>query len=141
MNVITRLRLSNTENGTSGFSAVRSTNRNATKKTIAAMAAPITHGSTQPRGGPWVKTSTADVHPRVASSAPVMSSLSRSWCVSAIRSTAMTMMTMPIGTLIRNASRQEMTVSSPPSTSPSTDPMACIPADTAMAWLRACPTA
>ena len=29
MNVITRLRLSNTENGTSGFSAVRSTNRNA----------------------------------------------------------------------------------------------------------------
>jgi hypothetical protein len=43
------------------------------------------------------------------------------------------MMTMPIGTLIRNASRQEMTVSRPPSTRPSTEPVACIPADTAMA--------
>ena len=35
--------------------------------------------------GAGVKTSTADVHPSVASSAPVTSSLSRSWCVSAIR--------------------------------------------------------
>ena len=78
MNVITRLRLSNTENGTSGLSAVRSTSRKATKKTTAATPAPITHGSTQPRGGPWVNTSTADVQPSVASSAPVMSSLSRS---------------------------------------------------------------
>ena len=75
---MTRLRLSNTENGTSGLSAARSTNRKATKKTTEAMAAPITQGSTQPRGGPWVNTSTADVHPSVASSAPVTSSLSRS---------------------------------------------------------------
>ena len=43
------------------------------------------------------------------------------------------MMTMPIGTLIRNANRQEITVSTPPSTRPSTDPMACIAADTAIA--------
>ena len=78
MKVITRLRSLNTENGTSGFSAVRSANRNAMKNTTAATAAPITHGSIQPRGGPWVNTSTADVQPRVASSAPVMSSLSRS---------------------------------------------------------------
>ena len=105
------------------------------------MAAPITHGSIQPRGGPWVNTSTAEVHPSVASSAPVTSSLSRSWWVSAIRITAITMMTIPIGTLIRNANRQEMTVSRPPSTRPSTEPMACIPADTAIAWFRACPTA
>ena len=34
------------------------------------------------------------------------------------------MMKMPIGTLIRNASRQEMTVSAPPSTRPSTEPSA-----------------
>ena len=78
MNVITRLRLSNTENGTSGFSAVRSTMRKATKNTTAATPAPITHGSTHARGGPCVNTSTAAVQPRVASSAPVTSSLSRS---------------------------------------------------------------
>ncbi len=48
------------------------------KKIAEATPAPITQGSTQPRGGPWVNTNTADVHPRVASSAPVMSSLSRS---------------------------------------------------------------
>ena len=59
-NVITRLRLSNTENGTSGLAAVRSTMRKARKKTAAATPAPITHGSTQARGGPWVNTSTAD---------------------------------------------------------------------------------
>jgi hypothetical protein len=53
----------------------------------------------------------------------------------------MTMITMPIGTLIRNASRQEITVSRPPSTSPSTEPMPCIAADTAIALLRAVPTA
>ena len=50
-------------------------------------------------------------------------------------------MTMPIGTLIRNASRQEITVSAPPSTSPSTEPTPCMAADTAIARLRACPTA
>ena len=53
------------------------------KNTAAATPAPITHGSIQPRGGPWVNTSTAAVQPSVASSAPVMSSLSRSWRVSA----------------------------------------------------------
>ena len=53
----------------------------------------------------------------------------------------MAMITMPIGTLIRNASRQEMTVSAPPSTRPSTEPMPCIAADTASARLRAWPTA
>ncbi len=37
--------------------------------------------------------------------------------------------------------RHEMTVSAPPSTSPSTDPDACMAADTANAWLRAWPTA
>ena len=58
-NVITRLRLSNTENGTSGFSAVRSTSRNATKNTTAATPAPITHGSTQAARRPRVNTSTA----------------------------------------------------------------------------------
>ena len=46
-------------------------------------------------------------------------------------------MTMPIGTLIRNASRQEITVNRPPSTSPSTEPMPCMAADTAIARLRA----
>ena len=141
MSVITRLRSLNTENGTSGFSALRSANRNETKKTTAAMAAPTTQGSSQPRGGPWVKTSTADVQPNVARSAPVTSSLRRSWWVSPIRNQAITMMTTPIGTFIRKASRQEMTVSRPPSTKPSTEPVACMPADTAMAWLRACPTA
>jgi hypothetical protein len=51
------------------------------------------------------------------------------------------MITMPIGTLMRNARRHEMTVSRPPSTRPITDPMACMPADTAIAWFLACPTA
>ena len=140
-NVITRLRSLNTENGMIGCSALRSTIRNATKNTTAAMPAPITHGSIQPRGGPCVNTSTAEVHASVASSAPVTSSLSRSWCVSASRVTATQMITMPIGTLIRNASRHETTVSAPPSTSPSTEPEACMAADTANARLRACPTA
>ena len=140
-NVITRLRLSNTENGMIGCSAVRSTNRKATKNTTAATPAPITHGSIQPRGGPWVNTSTADVQASVASSAPVTSSLSRSWCVSASRVTATQMIRMPIGTLIRNASRHETTVSAPPSTRPSTEPDACMAADTANARLRAWPTA
>jgi hypothetical protein len=67
--------------------------------------------------------------------------LSRSWFVSANRVTATQMMTMPIGTLIRNASRQDTTVSAPPSTSPSTEPDACMAAETANARLRACPTA
>ena len=140
-NVITRLRLSNTENGTIGCSAVRSTIRNAMKNTTAATPAPITHGSIQPRGGPCVNTSTADVHASVASSAPVTSSFSRSCWVSASRVTATQMMRMPIGTLIRNASRHEMTVSAPPSTRPSTEPDACMAADTANARLRAWPTA
>ena len=141
MNVITRLRSLNTENGTNGFSAERSTSRNPMKKRTAAMAAPITHGSTQPRGGPWVKTRTAAAHPSVARTAPVMSSLSRSWWVSPMRSTAITTITMPTGTLMRNARRHETTVRSPPRTSPSTDPVACMAADTAMAWLRALPMA
>ena len=48
------------------------------KKTADAIPAPITHGSTQPRGGPCVNTSTAEVQPSVASMAPVTSSFSRS---------------------------------------------------------------
>jgi len=111
------------------------------KNTMAAMPAPITHGSIQPRAGPCVDTSTAAVQPSVASSAPVTSSLSRSCCVSANRITAIQMMTMPIGTLIRNASRQETTVRAPPSTRPSTDPDTCMAAETANARLRAWPTA
>ncbi len=136
-NVMTRLRLSNTENGTIGCSAVRSTSKKATRNTTAAMPAPITHGSTQPRGGPCVNTSTAEVQASVASDAPATSSFSRSWCVSASRVTATQMMRMPIGMLIRNASRHETTVSAPPSTRPSTEPEACMAADTANARLRA----
>ena len=137
MNVATRLRLSNTDSGTMGWSAVRSTTRKPTKNSAEAMPAPITNGSPQPRGGPCVNSSTAEVQPRVASSAPVTSSLSRSWWVSASRITAMAMITMPIGTLMRNASRHDTTVSAPPRTRPSTEPVACIAADTASARLRA----
>ena len=53
------------------------------------------------------------------------------------RVTAIQMMRMPIGMLIRNASRHETTVRAPPSTRPSTDPEACMAADTANARLRA----
>ena len=88
-----------------------------------------------------MNTSTAVVQASVASSAPVTSSRSRSRWVSRSWVSAIAMMTMPIGTLIKNASRHEITVNAPPSTNPSTDPTPCIAADTAMAWLRACPTA
>ena len=84
-----------------------------------------------------MNTSTADVHASVASAAPATSSFSRSWWVSANRVTATQMMAMPIGMLIRNASRHDTTVSAPPSTRPSTDPEACMAADTANARLRA----
>ena len=84
-----------------------------------------------------MNTSTADVQPSVASSAPEMSSLSRSCRVSLIRSTATMMITKPIGTLMRNASRHEITVSAPPSTSPSTEPSPCMAAETASAWFLA----
>ncbi len=80
-----------------------------------------------------MKTSTADVHPQGGQQAPVMSSLSRSWCVSPILSHAMTTITTPMGTFMRNANRHEMTVSNPPSTRPITEPMACMPAETAIA--------
>lgn len=100
----------------------------------AALVAPITQGSVQPRGGPWVNTSTAAVHPRVASSAPVKSSLSRSWRVSSgTGSGAIQMIRTPIGKLMRKASRQLMTVSAPPTTSPITDPRPCMAADMAIA--------
>ncbi len=131
----------NSESGTSGFSAVRSTTRNPANSSTVATPAPITHGLTQPSGGPCVNTSTAVVQASVASTAPVTSSRSRSRWVSRSWVCAIAMITMPIGTLIRNASRHEITVKAPPSTNPSTEPIPSIAADTAMAWLRACPTA
>ncbi len=97
MNVITRLRSRNSDSGTRGWSALRSTTRNDPSRTTAAAPAPITHGSAQPRGGPWVNTSTPAVQARVASSAPVTSSLSRSWRVSSRRVSAIATMRMPIG--------------------------------------------
>ena len=103
------------------------------KNAADAIPAPITHGSTQPRGGPWVKRSTAEVQPRVASSAPEMSSLRRSWWVSESRVAAMAMIAMPIGTFTRNANRHETTVTAPPATKPNTEPRPCIAADHASA--------
>ena len=67
--------------------------------------------------------------------------MSRSRSVSVTRATATAMMAMPIGMLIRNASRHETTVKAPPSTSPSTEPIPCMAAETAIAWFRARPTA
>ena len=140
-NVITRLRSLNSDSGTSGLSALRSTMRNAMPSSTAEHPAPITQGSNQPRGGPWVKTSTAAVHASVATSAPVISSLSRSWRVSSSRVSPIQTISTPMGRLIRKASRQEMTVSAPPRTRPSTDPMPCMAADIAIARLRAVPAA
>ena len=80
--VATRLRSRNKSNGTTGFSAVRSTTMNAPRNTSAATNEPIVIGSSQPFSGPWVKPNTAAVQPRVASRAPVASSFSRSLWVS-----------------------------------------------------------
>ena len=120
---------------------MRSTRRKPPNNSTVAAAAAKIHGLIQPSGGPCVKISTAVVHASVASTAPVTSSRSRSRCVSRSRVSAIAMMTMPIGTLIRNASRHEITVNAPPSTRPSTEPTPIIPADTAIARLRAWPTA
>ena len=133
MNVATRLRSRNIQSGTSGWSARRSTNRNARPNRTAATPAENTHGSTQPRGGPWVKTITAAPHPRVASRAPVMSIGRRSCRVSSSRVNPIQMISAPIGRLIRKASRQEITVSAPPTTRPSTEPRPCMAADIAIA--------
>ena len=48
-------------------------------------------------------------------------------------------MTRPIGTLTRNAQRQDTSVSAPPTTSPITDPTPVMAANTAVAMLRAGP--
>ena len=46
---------------------------------------------------------------------------------------AMAMIAMPIGTLMRNANRHEITVTAPPGTRPSTEPRPCIAAEHANA--------
>ena len=46
---------------------------------------------------------------------------------------------MPIGTLTRKASRQDTSVSAPPTTRPSTEPIPVMAANTAVAALRAGP--
>ena len=141
MKVITRFRSLNRDSGTRGWSALRSAMTKPMPRATAATPAPMTNGSVQPRGGPWVNTSTAAVHPRVASSAPVMSSLRRSWRVSSSLVTAIQLISAPIGRLMGKARRQLMTVSAPPMTSPRTEPRPCMAADIAIAWLRACPGA
>ena len=80
--VATRLRSLNRSNGTTGFSAVRSTIRNAMKNTAAASSEPMVTGSSQPFSGPWVNPKTAAVQPSVARIAPAASNFNRSLWVS-----------------------------------------------------------
>ncbi len=81
-NVASRLRSENRLNGTIGFSAVRSTTRNATKAVMATRPGPIVVADSQPFSGPIDKPKTAAVQINVASTAPVASSLVRSFWVS-----------------------------------------------------------
>ena len=80
--VATRLRSWNRLNGTTGFSAVRSTIRKPTNAATAITPEPSVNGDNQPCSGPIEKPKTAAVHPSVASSAPAASSLRRSRLVS-----------------------------------------------------------
>ena len=80
--VATRLRSWNNSNGTTGFSAVRSTKRNAAKAASATTPEAIVTVDNQPCSGPIEKANTAAVQPSVASSAPAASSFSRSLLVS-----------------------------------------------------------
>ena len=77
-----RLRSKNKSNGTTGFSAVRSTTANATKAARATTPEPIVVADSQPFSGPIEKPKTAAVQTNVASTAPVASSFIRSFWVS-----------------------------------------------------------
>ncbi|CEZ30208.1 Uncharacterised protein [Mycobacterium tuberculosis] len=82
LNVTNRLRSRNKWNGTTGFSAVRSTMTNATAAAKATRPEPMVMPDIQPFSGPIEKAKTAAVHASVASMAPVASSFIRSLLVS-----------------------------------------------------------
>src|ERR1700759_4501557 len=87
--VASRLRSKNKLNGTTGFSAERSTKANATNATRPTTAEPIVVNQIQPASGPHEKANTAAVQANVASTAPAASSFIRSRLVSrkAVRET------------------------------------------------------
>lgn len=117
----TRLGLANTVNGRIGLAARCSTITNATSSTAAATAGMMTIGRPQPLG-PSLTANTAAVTPNVASIAPGTSSPDRGPSDSRRHTTAPTATSIPIGTLIRKTSRHDSSVSTPPATSPATDP-------------------
>ncbi len=75
---------------------------------------PTVNGDSQPCSGPIEKPNTAAVQPSVARMAPVASSFSRSRWVSRNVLRARWIISRPIGTLTRNAHRQDTSVSAPP---------------------------
>ena len=81
-NVTSRLRSRNSSNGTTGFSAVRSTTMKARAAANATTPEPTVVIEIQPFSGPIEKANTAAVHASVASMAPVASSFIRSRLVS-----------------------------------------------------------
>ena len=80
--VANRLRSKNRLNGTTGFSAVRSTHAKAMNATSARPAEPSVVNEIQPASGPVEKANTAAVQAKVASTAPAASSFIRSRLVS-----------------------------------------------------------
>jgi hypothetical protein len=80
--VASRLRSKNRLNGTTGFSAVRSTHANAPNATTPIAAAPRVVTEIQPFSGPIEKANTAAVQASVANTAPAASSFIRSRLVS-----------------------------------------------------------
>ncbi len=96
-------------------------------------------GDSQPCSGPIENPNTAAVQPSVARIAPVASSFSRSRWVSRSVVRARWIISSPIGTLIRNAHRQDTSVSAPPTIRPITEPTPVIAANIAVAALRAGP--
>src|SRR6202034_2512208 len=80
--VASRLRSKNKLNGTTGFSAERSTKANATNATSPTAAEPIVVNETQPASGPDEKANTAAVQANGATTAPAASSFIRSRLVS-----------------------------------------------------------
>ena len=77
-----RLRSKNKLNGTTGFSAVRSTNGECDERDEPTAAEPIVVNDIQPASGPDEKANTAAVQASVASTAPAASSFIRSRFVS-----------------------------------------------------------
>ena len=140
---VTRCRLVSSRGGRSGSGAWASRAANAASISTPPIPAPRIPGEPQPRSGALTSANTISVIPSVAVSAPGRSkrrSRSRS-SSGAITQKALTSASPASGTFTKNTDSQPShCVSAPPSRTPSTNPAAPAPAQTASARLRSSPS-